>query len=471
VTNNVESNLGSQAINQGLALNVGVQSGSSNVAFVNVHDNTFTAASGFNDIHFRERFGGIINIQGYSGSSSNGANANVVAYEIAQNPGNTADTSGSGGGGYFGGTTPTPTVPPLVAAAGGVQASSPTPGEMHLAMAELNSVVAAAMADWAAAGASASQLAALHAVTFSVADLPGNIIGEENSPTHITIDTNAAGNGWFVDPTPKSNSEFTHAQNAAGTDLLTNPSNAAAGHMDLLTTVVHELGHVLGLPDSTSPADINDLMYINLVDGERRLPGTADVVIAIEALLPLAAQAPAGTPIVAGTTGNDIIHAGHGGAILFGGAGTDRFVFDQTTLAAATSSTPHIDQVADYSAAHGDVMDLTALFSAAAAKVNPLTLVHAVEDASGTFAELQINTAAAGKSAHWVDIAQLDGVHSGDALALRIDPSHPSATVKIHPKPPRRSRKTISRSQPTFKPTRRRRRRSRIPLERLISPN
>jgi hypothetical protein len=321
------------------------------------------------------------------------------------------------------GTTPTL---PLLAAPGGVQASTPTAGEMHLSQAELTAVVAAAIADWAAAGASASQLAALHATTFSVADLSGTTIGEESSPAHITIDTNADGNGWFVDSTPTNNSEFTHAQNAARTDLLTDPSNAAAGHMDLLTAVVHELGHVLGLPDSTSPADINDLMYISLVDGERRLPGAADVASAIEASLPLAAQAPPGTPIVAGTAGNDILNAGHGGTILFGGAGADHFVFGP-----GISSALPLTHVADYSAAHGDVIDLTALFSAAAAKANPLTLVHAVEDASGTFAELQINTAAAGKPAHWVDIAQLDGVHAGDAVDLNIDSSHPSAMVKL----------------------------------------
>ena len=103
------------------------------------------------------------------------------------------------------------------------------------------------------------------------------------TPAHITIDTNAAGHGWFVDPTPSSNSEFTHAVNAAGTDLFTDPTNAAAGHLDLLTTVIHELGHVLGLPDATSAADVNDLMYINLVDGERRLPDAADVAQAGEA--------------------------------------------------------------------------------------------------------------------------------------------------------------------------------------------
>src|ERR1700761_450895 len=104
---------------------------------------------------------------------------------------------------------------------------------MHLSQAQLDSVVAAAIAQWAHAGASASQLAALHATTFSVADLTGVTVGEERSG-HITIDIDAAGHGWFVDPTPSDNAEFTHAQNAAGTDLLTDPSSAAAGHLDLL---------------------------------------------------------------------------------------------------------------------------------------------------------------------------------------------------------------------------------------------
>ena len=76
------------------------------------------------------------------------------------------------------------TTPPLLAEGGGVQASSPTPGETNLTQNQLDSVVAAAIAEWASAGASASQLAALHAVTFSVADLPGNVIGEETlAPT------------------------------------------------------------------------------------------------------------------------------------------------------------------------------------------------------------------------------------------------------------------------------------------------
>lgn len=124
------------------------------------------------------------------------------------------------------------------------------------------------IAQWAAAGASASQIALLNVTTFSVADLSGQTVGQESAPAHITIDTDADGHGWFIDTTPSDNLEFTHALNSAGTDLLTDPSNAAAGHLDLLTTVTHELGHVLGLADSTSASDVNDLMYI-IADGEQ----------------------------------------------------------------------------------------------------------------------------------------------------------------------------------------------------------
>ena len=88
--------------------------------------------------------------------------------------------------------------PPMLAAAGGVQASSPTPGETHLTQAQLDSVVGAATSQWAHAGASSAQLAALAAITFTVADLAGNTIGDQTAG-HIVIDADAAGHGWFVE--------------------------------------------------------------------------------------------------------------------------------------------------------------------------------------------------------------------------------------------------------------------------------
>ena len=96
------------------------------------------------------------------------------------------------------------------------------------------------------------QLATLAAMTFTVADLAGNAVGEQTAG-HIVIDTDAAGHGWFVDSTPNDNFEFAHAANAAGTDLSTDPTSAAAGHLDLLTAVMHEMGHELGLPTYARP--------------------------------------------------------------------------------------------------------------------------------------------------------------------------------------------------------------------------
>jgi large repetitive protein len=281
--------------------------------------------------------------------------------------------------------------------------------------------------------------------------LSGTTLGEESTPSHITIDVNADGHGWFVDPTPANNSEFTHAQNAAGTDLLTDPSNAAAGHMDLLTTVMHELGHVLGLPDINAPAD--DLMYINLADGERRLPDAADVAQAnaiavqtIEAGLPKSAQAATSAPIVIGTPGNDTINAGLGGKILLGGGGADNFVFGPDIhlgTATAPSAQP-ITHVADYSAAQGDTFDFSGLTSAFhASMVSDASLVKAVEDPSGLFATLQFNNAAPAAPAgfggaaqpgvpNWVNIAQIDGAHAGDAVNVVLDSHLAVHVAHIH---------------------------------------
>src|SRR5262245_14680220 len=52
---------------------------------------------------------------------------------------------------------------------------------------------------------------------------------------NVWIDGDANGFGWFVDPTPADDLEF-----APGT------MGPARDRVDLLTVVLHELGHVLG---------------------------------------------------------------------------------------------------------------------------------------------------------------------------------------------------------------------------------
>jgi hypothetical protein len=49
-------------------------------------------------------------------------------------------------------------------------------------------------------------------VTLNIADLPGGAVGQTVG-TNITLDDNAAGNGWFIDTTPADNSEFLPTSN------------------------------------------------------------------------------------------------------------------------------------------------------------------------------------------------------------------------------------------------------------------
>ena len=97
-------------------------------------------------------------------------------------------------------------------------------------------------------------LAAASGVTYSFTDLPGTALGQttgEGAGAAITLDTNAAGHGWYVDPTPLdpwassglANDDYLPTSNPniwkakAGTD--------AAGKMDMLSVLLHEYGHAL----------------------------------------------------------------------------------------------------------------------------------------------------------------------------------------------------------------------------------
>jgi len=144
-----------------------------------------------------------------------------------------------------------------------------------------------------------------------------------------------------ADPCELSRLRWGHPAAGAGVGKV----DHAAGHLDLLTTVAHEMGHVLGLDDTTAASTAHDLMFIDLVDGERRLPDAADVPVTnTTPLTPNIALGPVVTsemelssaPVVTGTPGNDTIDAGHGGKTLVGGAGADNFVFANVEIHAAT---------------------------------------------------------------------------------------------------------------------------------------
>jgi hypothetical protein len=175
-------------------------------------------------------------------------------------------------------------------AAGGAVAGGKTP---TLTADQLAPVVAEAVARWEAAGVTPDQLAALKGVRYEITDLNATDhlgLTEVNGGV-VQLDDDGDGRGWFVDATPADDSEFGTA--VGGAELAAKDGPAAAGY-DLLTVVMHELGHVIGL-DSIDPAVApHDLMTATLSTGTRRLAVPADGPVALGA--PAATEVTAGTP-------------------------------------------------------------------------------------------------------------------------------------------------------------------------------
>jgi hypothetical protein len=88
-----------------------------------------------------------------------------------------------------------------------------------------------AIARWQSAGVNTSPLGN---IDVRIADLGGLTLGQAADGI-ITLDENAAGWGWFVDRTPRNDSEFTRPGN-----------QGEQNRMDLLTVLEHEIGHLLG---------------------------------------------------------------------------------------------------------------------------------------------------------------------------------------------------------------------------------
>ena len=139
-----------------------------------------------------------------------------------------------------------------------------------LTEADLQPILNQVAADWGHWGlAEVSQ--GLATVQVVITDLPGARLGWAELNT-IYLDYNAAGHGWFIDPTPALNEEFQRI-GSGGTLRAVDPS--AAGRMDLLTVVSHEMGHTLGLDDLDSLSD--SLMSSTLEQSTRRRPGVAEL--------------------------------------------------------------------------------------------------------------------------------------------------------------------------------------------------
>jgi hypothetical protein len=122
-------------------------------------------------------------------------------------------------------------------------------------------VLAAARLRWSEAGLTRDQLAVIDSLRFEVSDLAGWYLGASSGRV-VQLDRRATGYGWFIDPSPDTDEEFAGPL----------PVSAPSRRIDLLSAVLHEMGHNLGLADDYTPAARDNVMYGFLTPGERRLP-------------------------------------------------------------------------------------------------------------------------------------------------------------------------------------------------------
>ena len=150
--------------------------------------------------------------------------------------------------------------------------------QASVTQAQVQALLPEAIVAWRSAGLDATGVRRLETAKVQVANLGTNILGLEAANV-IIINQSAAGYKWFLNASPRSSQAFSLA--GTGVDRLAGPGSPAAGQVDLLTVLEHELGHIIGLSDNNQAGD---LMDTTLGVGVRRAPTAADVTTAVEAL-------------------------------------------------------------------------------------------------------------------------------------------------------------------------------------------
>ncbi|MBX3742215.1 MAG: DUF5011 domain-containing protein [Akkermansiaceae bacterium] len=149
--------------------------------------------------------------------------------------------------------------------AGAAASQVGTPDPARISASELASIAEAASKRWEATGLTEAQKATLRGLRYEVADLEDGVLGAYREGS-IRIDINGAGQGWYVDATPDADEEF---RNVGSATQLAGDGDLAK-RVDVLSVVLQEQGHALGLEDSFS--DAQDVMFAFYAKGVRLLP-------------------------------------------------------------------------------------------------------------------------------------------------------------------------------------------------------
>jgi len=162
---------------------------------------------------------------------------------------------------------------PLVAAAPALVET-----QEQLSSGNLATLYEAAVDIWESNGLPQELADRLRSVQFVFADLPDRTLAA-SAGLNIVVDHNAAGHGWFVDQTPELDEEFSATANDNA--LTSIAGTLADGRIDLLTVILHEQAHILGL-DHTNDEETAALMFATLATGTRRKldPSVVDAILA-----------------------------------------------------------------------------------------------------------------------------------------------------------------------------------------------
>ena len=131
-------------------------------------------------------------------------------------------------------------------------------------------------------------------ISVTFASLEGQAVGNTAGvglTAQITLDKDAAGHGWFIDTTPTTNEEFLPTANP--TVWQAKAGTAAGGKMDMLSVLLHEYGHAIGLEHSGAASDF---MSAALQPGVRKLPSADEMALMARLVAQLKGERGGDTP-------------------------------------------------------------------------------------------------------------------------------------------------------------------------------